>query len=46
MRLPRLRAETFTFKNALMKALRRAGTHLFPLLAGLAMTEWGKGFIL
>jgi hypothetical protein len=21
-------------------------THLFPLLAGLAMTEWEKGFVL
>jgi hypothetical protein len=39
MRLPRLRAETLTFKNALMNALRRAGTHLVPLLAGLAMTD-------
>ncbi len=43
MRLPRLRAET----PALLRrriALRRAGTHLVPLLAGLAMTGWEKGF--
>jgi len=34
MRLPRLRAG---------RSLRRAGTHLFPLLAGFAMTEWERG---
>jgi len=40
MRLPRLRAETLTFKNALMKALRRAGTQLL----GARNDRMGKGF--
>ena len=43
-RLPRLRAETPASLRQRI-ALRRAGTHLFPLLAGLAMTDWEKAFI-
>jgi len=33
-------------QNALVGTLWRAGTHPFPLLAGLAKTERGKEFIL
>jgi hypothetical protein len=43
MRLPRLRAVTSAWPTNRRQALRRAGTHLSPLLAGLAMTEWKKG---
>jgi hypothetical protein len=45
IRLSRLRAVTSAWPTSRRQALRRAGTHLFPLLAGLTMTEGEKGSI-
>jgi len=47
LRLPRLRAGTCARHTHRKQALQRAGTHLVPLLAGLAMTGWEKssGFL-
>jgi hypothetical protein len=44
MRLPRLRAVTPNWQIVSVKAVTTACTHLVPLLAGLSMTGWEKGF--